>query len=437
MTKVAMETVDPVRRRLAVEIPAGQVTAEMDRAYDQLRRRANVPGFRQGRAPRPVLERLYGGQVEADVYGRLVQETYAEALRDQKLDPVGHPEIVTEHAARGQPLRYSATIEVRPEVVATGYTSLAVERPLRPVTDEDVERFLDSLRERHMRLEPIAERDTAEQGDIAAADYEARAQGRVVGRAQSRLIEVGGAASDGPGAHLVGARLGVPTIFDVDYPADHPSTELAGQRVTFRVTMTALHTRVVPPLDDAFAKEQADCEDVASLRARVREQLEASVRREGDASARSALMTRLVSAHAFDVPQAMIDRRLEMLVEDVLDNLGNRRPPASREAEFRARLRSELRDQARDQVKAALLLEAIATQEHLSVEEADLDERIDQLAEAAGKARERVRALYQEPGSRGGLRGRMLQERALEWVVSRATVTDVDATGVAGPPGNR
>lgn len=437
MTKVALETVDAVRRRLAVEIPAGDVTAEIDRAYEQLRRKARVPGFRQGRAPRSVLERMFGDQVRADVFGRLVSESYAEALREQQIDPVGQPEIVTEHAEPGAPLRYSATVEVRPDVVASGYNGLAAERPLRPTTDADVDQFVEGLRQEQARLVPIDDRRVAQRGDVATIDYEARIGGKLVGRGEKRLVTIGGEPTDGPGAHLDGVEIGTRASFDVDYPAQHANPELAGQHVSFQAVITALAAREVPALDDAFARQVADLENLGALRARVREQLEAAARRDADSSVRSALIARLVSSHAFDVPHAMVERRTEALVEEVLDGLGPRRPPASREDEVRARLRAELEARAREQVKAGLVLDAIAAQEHLEVDDGEIEARIDRLAEAAGKARERVRALYEDGAARALLRSRLLQERAVELVVERAAVTDVEpASGVAGVAGN-
>lgn len=437
MTKVELESVDAVRRRLAVEIPAAEVTAHIERAYDQLRQRAHVPGFRQGRAPRSVLEKMFGDQVRADVFGRLVSESYADAVREQNLHPVGSPEIVTERAEPGAPLRYSATVEVRPTVSAGGWSGLAVERPVRAITEADVEAFLDNLRQRHATLVQVADRTEARDGDIATIDYEARIAGAVVGTGAQRLVEVGGAGNDGPGARLAGVAIGRPTAFEVAYPADHPNADLAGKTVHFDVTVHALAHRDVPPLDDAFARAHADCESVDALRVLVRQQLEAAATRESATAVRGALVSQLVAAHDFEVPLAMIERRAELLADEVIEGLGQRRPPASREADFRARLQRDLHEQARNQVKAALLLESIAEQAGLTVEEADLDAHVDRLAETAGKARERVRALYQDAGARAGLRGRLLQERALDLLVERATITDVERPSpVAGVPGN-
>lgn len=437
MTKVAMEAVDAVRRRLAVEIPAGEVTAEIERAYEQLRRRARVPGFRPGRAPRPVLEKMFGDQIRADVYGKLVQDSYADALREQQISPVSMPEIVTEQAEPGAPLRYSATVEVKPEIVARDYVGIAVERPRRSVSDDDVMRVIEAFQQRHATLTPITDRDVAQRGDVATIDYVARVGDAVVGRGDQRLVEIGGEPADSPGAKLEGARVGEPTQFAIDYPADHGNAELAGKTVHFDATLRALSRRDVPALDDAFASAHAGCETIEQLRSRVREDLEATAAREAAAAVRGALVGKLVAAHDFEVPQAMIDRRAEAMAEDVLDSLGPRRPPASREADVRRQLQHDLQPQARDHVKGALLLESVAAQEQLSVDDAELDAHIDRLAEAAGKARERVRHLYHDPNARAGLRARLLQERAIDLLIQRAVITDVDGpSGVAGVPGN-
>lgn len=437
MTKVALESVDAVRRRLAVEIPAAEVTAEIERAYAQLKQRARVPGFRQGRAPRSVLEKMFGDQVRADVFGRLVQESYVDAVREQNLQPVSSPEIITESAEPGAPLRYSATIEVRPAVTAGGYTGLAVERPVHAVTDSDVDHFLTGLRERNATLVAIGDRHEAQVGDIATIDYEARVGDAVVGKGDQRMVEVGGRPEDGPGAHLAGALLGVPVQFETTYPEEHQNPELAGKTVHFTATVRGLARRDVPVLDEAFAKRHGDVESVEALRELVRQQLDIAAQRDAAGAVRSALVTKLVEAHQFDVPQSMIDRRAELLADEVLEGLGPRRPSASHAAEFRTRLLRDLQEQARNQVKATLLLESIAEQEHLVVDEATIDAHIDRLAETAGKARERVRALYQDPAARAGLRSRLLQDRALDLIVERANVTDVERpSGVAGVPGN-
>lgn len=431
MMKVAVETVDAVRRRLAVEVPEAAVRAETERAYDTLQRKANVRGFRPGRVPRAVLERLFGDRVRAEVLGKLIQESYEEALRTERIEPVGDPEVVTEHAEPNGPLRYSATVEVKPDIVVTGFVGLTVERKVLPVSEADVDRALEELRQSMAQLRPIHERRTAHGGDLATVDYEARSADRVVARGEGHLVEIGDQLPPTAfGAHLIGAEIGVPVEVTIDYPQDFADEGVAGRRVALRMVVKALWKKEVPPLDDEFAKDQGDCETLAELRARVRRQLEAAAASEADRVARDLLLSQLLQVNEVEVPRSMVERRTEVLVEEFLGSLGPRRPPASREAEVRARLREQLAGPARNQVKAGLLLEAIARQEGLTVAEEEVDARIEQLARQAGSGRERVRALYRELAVRLRLRSQLLQERALALVYERARVTTVTPTSI-------
>jgi trigger factor len=435
MTKVSMETVDSIRRRLAVEVPAVEVTAEIERAYDQLRRTANVRGFRPGRAPRPVLQQLFGDRVEAEVFGKLVQDSYGEALREQNIEPVGQPEIVTERAEPGEPLRYSATVEVKPLITPSGYAGLKADRPLKPVRDQDVDEFLEHICQSYAQLVPIVDRTRAARGDVATVDYEARIDGSLVGRGEDRQLLVG--SEDELGARLEGAEKAVDLELDIDYPDDHGNRELAGRRVHFRVRVKSLFKREVPDLDDDFAKDHGESDTLAGLKERARQHLEATAARDADEATRSALVDQLIRAHPVEVPRAMVERRTESMVEDFLESLGPRRPPAGRENEVRVQLRAEFEPRASDQVKAGLILEAIAQHERIEIADEEIEAQVDRVAERAGSAKERVRALYQDASARAALRAKMLQTRALELVTERATIRTVERTSaVADDPGN-
>jgi trigger factor len=438
MTKVSMETVDAVRRRLAVEVPAGEVAARIERAYDELRRTASVRGFRPGRAPRSVLEQLFGERVRVEVFSKLVQDSYLEALREQSIEPVGQPEIVTERAEPGEALRYSAVVEVKPAIVVSGYKGLAAERREREITETDVDAFLEDLRQSNAHLHPIDDRSDARRGDVATIDYVARIESRIVGRGDGRRVPVGSGSATDVGERLVGARIGEPAEFTIDYPAEYGDADVAGRQVSFRVEVKALASKHVPELDDEFAKDHGDAETLAELRHKVGEHLSATARREADSALRDSLLDHLVRGHEIEVPQAMVAHRTEAMVDEFLDSLGSRRPPASREAEVRSRLGSEMRPRATEQVKASLILEAIAAQERLDVADDEVEERIERLAERGGaNLRPRIRAVYQEPAARESLRERLLQEKALDLVLQHAEVRTVDAnSGVADASGN-
>ena len=426
MFKVDVETVDPLRRRLAIEVPAETVATEVDKAFAELARAAKVPGFRPGRVPRAVLERMFGDRVRAEVFGRLIQDSYAEAIEEHRIAAVGQPEIVTEQTEAGAALRYRATVEVKPEVTVEGYAGLSVERPVAPVTDADVTAALARLRQSLAQLRPVTDRTQIEAGDVVTLDYEARIDGRLMSRGESREVELG--ANRFPAGfddRLLGAVAGAQLDFAVPYSPEQATSELAGKTMQFHVNVRSIATKELPPLDDEFAKDHGECSTLEELRQRVRRQLEEEATQQADEAVRRAVLADLAKAHDIPVPKAMVQRRTEALVEEVLHDWQRQRGRLKDDTQARTHLRQELEPRAHEQVKLALLLEAIARQEGISVGDDEVETRVGALAAAAGAAAERVRTLYQQPEARRQLRAQMLQARAVDLVISRAQIRNV------------
>jgi trigger factor len=432
MFKVDVETVDSLRRRLAVEVPAETVSAEIDKAFSELARAAKVPGFRPGRVPRVVLERMFGDRVRVEVFGRLIQDSYAEAIEEQQIAAVGQPEIVTERSEAGAALRYRATVEVKPDVTLEGYTGLRVDRPVTPVTDEDVRATLGRLQQSLAQLRPVTDRTHIEPGDVVSLDYEARIDGRLMSRGENRDVELG--ANRFPAGfddHLIGAPVGAKLDFDIPAPAGHPAPEVAGKTTHFHVNVRSISIKEIPPLDDEFAKDHGECSTLDELCRRVRQQLEEEAARRADEAVRRAVVAELMKRHDVPVPHAMLQRRTEALVEEVLHDWQRQRGRLKDDSQARAQLRKELEPRAHEQVKIALLLEALARQEAISVTDEEVEARVSALAQAAGGSAERVCALYQQPEARRQLRAQMLQSRAVDLLISRAHIRDVATSNIA------
>jgi len=432
---VTVESLSTVKRKIGVALPPEEVRAEIEQAYRGLQRHARIKGFRPGKVPRHVLEQYYGDQVRSEVIGRLIQESYVKAIEAEGLDAVARPEIVAEEVRPEEGLRYSATIEIKPTFEVGGYEGLEVERPLAPVSDEAVDAQLERLRESYAQMARHEDRDTVEQGDLASIAYTGVVGGRVLqgASATDRIIEIGSGTFPPPfEERLVGKRVGESTHVDVPYPAGHHHPEIAGKTVTFRVEIKAVGRKELPALDDDFAKDHGECASLEELRAKIRSGLERAAGREADEGMRAALLHALVERNPVELPEALVERRLETMLREVgaygLDARGNPELAAKLDE-----LRAELRRRASESVHSGLLLERLAAQQRIEVSDTEVDERIAAVVHAAPRERERLADLYRAPEARREVHERLAQEKALEWLAAQASVRTVAASNsIAG-----
>ncbi len=430
--QVNIDEVNATRRKLAVEVPVEEVTAEFDRAFGRVQKQAKLKGFRPGRAPRSVVEKLFGDQVRADVLSHLIEHSYADAVKQTGLRPVGPPEIVPESIEAGKPLRYSATIDVLPKIEIGETRGLPAKRPRREVTDGDVDRAVEQLRESLAELRPAEGREEARAGDFVSIDYTGFVDGRPLpdGKRENRLLELGtGVVPPEFEQALTGAKVGEARTVEVSYPAEHADSALAGKTARFDLVLRAVREKILPPADDELAKEHGECTTLAELRAKLRERIADSLRSEGDEHVREQLLDEILRRNAFEVPASLVDRQVGAFVEDLLDRVGAQRAALERDTQRLEKLREEYRPRAERQVRAVLALDAIAERDHVEVSESDVDQRVAEVVQRAGEHASRVKEIYRDPSSRAELRGRMARERALDATVAAASVEDVDAPG--------
>ncbi len=437
--QVQIEELNPTRRKIAVEVPLEAVRSEIDRAFGRVQQTAQIRGFRPGRVPRSVLEKYFGDQVRADVLSHLIERSYADAVEQADLRPVGAPEIVPESLETGKPLRFSATVDVLPKLEVTDYQGLAAKRPIRYVTDEDVASALERLRESLAELRPIEGRDECREGDFASIDYVASVDGRPLpeGSRENRLVEVGkGSTPREIEQALVGLQIGEKRTAEVSFPADVPDEAVAGKAVRFEVTLRALRERVLPALDDELAKEHGECATLDELRGKLRERIAASIRRQGDEQVREQLIDELLRRNSFEVPKSLVERQVDAFVEELLERLGGERAQLEKDGARLEQLRDDYRPRAERQVRAVLALDRLAEAVAIDVSEEDVTKRIADTAEQAGAQAAKVREVYREPAARAELKSRILRERALEEVVARAAIEEVTVPpSVVAPPG--
>jgi trigger factor len=420
----------PAAHWVEVEVPAAQVDAAFARSYRILGRSARVRGFRPGKAPLSVLRKLHGPAVAEEVERELVGETLSDALGRAELVPISQPRVESTPPAEGAPFAYRARVEVKPSFTLCALRGLPAERPSAVVTDADVESELETVRQRQAQLVEEPESATAANGSIATIDFEGKIDGVAFegGAGKDMTVEIGGGQLiPGFDEQLVGARAGEDRTVRVRFPDDYGNASLAGKDAEFAVRVTTLRRREVPALDDELARDLGDFTTLDEVRAKIRESLTAARERAAKAAARRSVVDALIERVPFDVPPGAIEERLHRRLHDAAHDLEHRgvgraaidRQVARWEHEWRAHVEREIREE--------WLLDAVAQQESIAADDAELDAHFAKLAAEQGEDVKRLRKAYADAGVVEAVRAQLVEEKAVEFLLSEATV--------APPPG--
>ncbi len=429
--KVSIDSVDAVQKKLAFEIPAERVSQEVEKAYRTVQQQARLKGFRPGKVPRPVLSRYFGEQVAQEVSSLLVQESYPRAVEEHDLHVVTQPQIVTEKLTPGQPFRYSATVEVRPQVEITDYAGVTVEKPHETVTEEEVEASLRRLAESMTQLVPITDRDNIEDGDVLTLDYVGLREGRPLPglEAKGRLVEMGReTVLPGFQDHLLGAQRGRALQFSVPMPRPEEPAEPAAepaQAVLFRVTVHDIARKEVPALDDDFAKDHGECDTLEELRNKIRDNLHQAAERRAENQLHEALLAGVYEKNPFEVPPSLVREQLRQLFVEA----GIQRPEEDVSV-GEGRLTDELREQftvrARQSVQSVFIVDALVEQLSLSVSEEAMRQKIAELSSANPEQKQQLENFYAKAENRQALERQLLRAKAVQAVVDKAEIKAVD-----------
>ncbi len=427
MAKFTVEVVSPIERRIKVEVEPERVVAETDRTYKTLSRQVKVPGFRPGKVPRRILEARFKQQVEGEVIQSLVEQSYREALLAHKdLLAVSSPRVTTEDFKEGEPFRYQAHVEVKPEVDPKDYQGLELKKGKDEVADALVDAELTRLRESLSSLIPVEGRTKAEKGDYAAVHYEGTIDGKPFAGSTAKDVTVEIAPGDfaaGNVEELTGATVGETREVPHTFAADHRLAELAGKTAVFKITLDGLKSRKLPELDDQLAKDVGGGQTLAELKDRIRKELTDQATEKVDHDFRDGMMKALIEKNPFELPRSMVDHAADRMIESTLERFSRQGiDPRQMKLDF-DRLRESMRPAAETQVRSALLLEAIAKKEQIEVKPEDLDARVKTLAEKLKAPEDKVRShlLGQDGGEALGHQVR--EEKTIAFLESKAKIS--------------
>ena len=420
--KTEFVDVSETRKNLVVEIDSSTVDAEIDRVARDYTKAARIPGFRPGKVPARVVKQRFRSQILHDVVHGLVPRAVDDALRERGLEPLDTPDIRDVVVEEGQPLKFTATFDTVPSFDLQPYASLQLRRPEATLQEGAVDETLQALRERAARFEVIEARPV-ERGDTVVVDLVREAGAETPDTHQDVTIEIGAAANP-PGFddEVIGTTVGETKRFEVRYPDDYEMKELAGTAVNYTVTIKGLKRRVVPELDDEFARDLGEFDTLAALRARVEQDLTREAEQKAERDARGDLLKQLAGWVTFTVPESLIERELDRRIEDFARRLMEQGvDPRKADIDWAA-FRQAQQEPARDSVASALVLDEVAQREGLTVTESEIEAELSRFGERTGRTTAAVRAQLEKDGGISRLATGLRREKAVDFLRSRATI---------------
>jgi trigger factor len=425
--------VSPTRKEIKIEIDTALVRDAYDRVSDKYSKLANVPGFRKGHAPRSVVRSRYKGEIRGEVLQELVPEAINEAIQEHSLETIGEPEVHLDNEEALQkfgeePISVHVKVEVLPRVELGAYKGVEVARRVRPVADEDIDRIVEGLRENSASLIPVEDRG-AEPGDTVTVNF----NGKFIDTPAEEDINVedvdvvlgGDGVQQEFTDNLLDTKPDDEKQFQVDYPPDFTSKGLAGKRLAYTAKVSAVRRKELPDLDDEWAASlNEEFDSLATLRAKIREDLEARAGSEADHRLRGDLMRKLAAQHPFEVPATLVEHQTSNRLEAVVrDMIGRGIDPRQTELNWEG-AREELRGQAEDDVRGSMLLERIAEEENLTANNDEIEAEIQAIASASRQTKEQIRAALTKEGGDRSIASRLRNRKALELLVENAKVSE-------------
>jgi len=424
---VQVQEVSSIRKKLSFTVPAELVDTEIDKTYKKIAKTAKIKGFRPGKIPQSVLERYYEPQMQEQVAGRLVNDTWFEALAKHKVAAVAGPEIVdSSSVAKGQPFTYAAEVEVKPELEVKGYTGLSLEKEKFIADPKVIDERLEEMRTSRAEM-AVSKRKIVRDGDFAVIDFEGFLDGVPFdgGKGSDHLLELGsGSFIPGFEEQVVGMKRGEEKELNVTFPENYGSEQLAGKPVVFKVTLKDIKEKSLPELNDDFAKSFG-VDSVDEIRAKLDESYQTQEKNRVEGDLRERLMDALIEKNPCEVPEAMVANQLEYMLGNVRARMQQQGMSLEMLGMNEQSFGAMYRDTAVSQVQGSLILEGVALQEKIAIEDGDFDTKLEKIAEMSNAPLDAVKRYYGSNDARQGLMAQILEEKTIEFLLGKSKIKEV------------
>ncbi len=430
--KVTVEDVSPVQKRLSVEIPSDKVKDLLDKTINQLRRTVSLPGFRKGKVPRSIIERDYAREIQTEVMQKLIEDSLGDAIRQSEVTMLLEPQLDSSSEVKaGQPFTYSVLMDVEPEFEIPDFRKYELVKPKVEVTDDEIEEQLQALRKHFGTVETIDEPRPLKEGDIAIIDYKAYIHGEEVPELEARdyYVELGqGNLNETLEKGLIGMEKGEERQIEVSYPSDAINSRVAGKTVTYKVTLKNIQVRNLPELNDEFAQKMGiGLKTVEDLRQRLRQQILDDKQNAADGVVRQQLFDRLLEEVDFPVPDRLVDKKLDQMIDNVVSHMQERGVNLEQAGIDEAKLREKMRDDAVRQVRTELILDKIAEAEKVEIPAEELkrySDYVDEHYQEMNVSREQFHSAVFE-----SVLPKLRAKQTMDYILSNVTIREEDEEG--------
>jgi trigger factor len=426
--KSTVDKLEGLSRKINVQIPAEKVQQAFDKVYKAIQKKANIKGFRQGKAPIATIKSVYADQVKNDVMNDLINDAYQSALDEHRLEPVGYPKISFEPIMENKDFTFTAEFEVRPDVELKKYEGLPVMKEKLEITDDRINSVLENIRGGQSELVTVFEDRGLAAGDVAEVDFDGFVNGQPLpnGSAKGHQLEIGtNQFIEGFEDGLIGMKIGENRTLNLNFPDPYHEATLSGAPVTFQTKLTSIKKKTLPELNDELAKKVGDFKSLDELKDRIRKDIEESEQRRITEDMKNRLVRALVDANPVQAPRSLVEQQKHSLEEDFKGRLKQQGLGEKDFEEYKKKWDGEFEQSAEFMVKSTFLLDTLADKLGLRATSAEVEAKINEYAQQTGIEIDRLKEFYNKPERRSRLMFQVTEEKVVNVLLDKAKVTEV------------
>ena len=431
--QIKMEELSPVKKKLSFEIPWSEVKNELDAVYHEVSKKAKIKGFRPGKIPRKILETYYKDHAQEEATTKVINKYYWQALEDKGIVAVSQPEISQEGIKENTDFSFSASFEMEPEFEPKGYKGIELEKEELKVTDIDVEKRINEIREMFATMEEVKDDRPVVNADFVVIDFAGSLNGELYKelKTEDYLLEIGSQRFvPGFEEQLIGMKNGEIKEIKVNFPADYHENKFAGKEIIFNVTLKGIKEKKLPETDDNFIKNFDRYNSLEDLKNDVRKTLEEKFHRQAEINLQNRITEILIKENDFEVPSTLVERQIYYMMADTQKRMVSAGMDEKNALELSFKMHDKFKEDAAKIVKSFLLLKKIAQRESFVVEENDVDKYIQELAVQNGQDYEILKKMYDSEERRDSLKMELIQKKAFDFIEHNANIKTVERNGM-------